>query len=724
MIDCRNIKSISKADFEKDLLDSSLFKNTPEEVDELVDLYNSTLASLLDKYAPCKSKVVRVKSHAPWYTDEIAALKGKRRVAERRWRKTRLEIHRQIFCQTRSDVNNKLRHVKTKYYNNQILSNSANSKALFTHLFDLLGQRMSSPLPAADDYTTLANDFASFFKGKIDKIRDDLIKAVQNDTTYTSQHTSSPSAPSLCFFKPYTEDQVLKIIKDSKPTSCELDPVPTKFLLDYVSVLLPVITCIINKSLEFGVVPQSLKEAVVKPLLKKPHLEVSSLSNYRPVSNLSFLSKILEKAVKSQLMDHLNHHDLMDEFQSAYRVGHSTETGLLRVTNDIQMSVDAGSISLLVLLDLSAAFDTINHDRLLVCLKHDFGLDGIILNWFDSYLTNRLQSVLVDKVKSDKIQLSCGVPQGSVLGPVLFVMYTKNLGQLIDNHGLGRHSYADDTQLTANYSISKTVPSRNFSDIKSCTRDIKDWMTRNMLKLNDTKTECIFFGPNTRLKSLGSNGVVVGDAIIAPSDTVKNLGVLLEPNLSMDNHIREICRKCYFQLRNISHIRHLISQEAAATLVCCLVFSRIDYCNSLLAETSCANIKKLQLVQNTAARIVTRATKYSHITPVLKSLHWLPINERIIFKVLSLTYQCVNGLAPKYLSNLMQIHVPSRSLRSNRLQQLCCPRWKLKSFGYRSFSVNAPKLWNNLPEIIKSSPTVSCFKSRLKTYLFEKCYHD
>ena len=205
-------------------------------------------------------------------------------------------------------------------------------------------------------------------------------------------------------------------------------------------------TRIINTSFSLGLFPRDLKNALVKPLLKKPSLDPNCLKNYRPVFNISFLSKVMEKIVSSQLIEHLAANDLLEPLQSAYRSGHSTETALLKVHDDIICAVGKKKAVLVVLLDLSAAFDTVEHSVLLDTLQ-SLGIDGSVLSWSESYLCDRSQQVTISGKKSEGRKLFCGVPQGLVLGPLLFTIYTSSLGKLLRDLDMPYHLYADDSQL-------------------------------------------------------------------------------------------------------------------------------------------------------------------------------------------------------------------------------------------------------------------------------------
>ena len=240
-------------------------------------------------------------------------------------------------------------------------------------------------------------------------------------------------------------------------------------------------TSVINDSLESGIMPKCFKHALISPLIKKPTLNPNELKNYRPVSNLPFVSKLIEKAVAAQINEHLIKNNLLEKHQSAYRKCHNTETALIKIYNDLLLSADDKKVSIIALLDLSAAFDTIDHDILIDRLNSSFGFGGVVLKWFRSYLCDRTQSVVVGDYTSECLPLSFGVPQGSVLGPILYTLYTTPLANIIKNHNLNYHMYADDTQLYISLEPSNSLDL--VISVENCIKDIKTWMLENKLLL-------------------------------------------------------------------------------------------------------------------------------------------------------------------------------------------------------------------------------------------------
>jgi hypothetical protein len=286
------------------------------------------------------------------------------------------------------------------------------------------------------------------------------------------------------------------------------------------------------------------------------------------VSNLPFVSKVLEKVADSQIEQHLTANCLREQLQSAYRKAHSTETALLKVKNDILESLDSGSVAVLIMLDITAAFDTLDHNTLLHRFESLFGITDDALSWISSYLSNRYETVVIDGVKSAPSEVKFGVPQGSVLGPKYYTLYSQPLGDIIKRFGLLYHFYADDTQLYVSFKPKDKLGQANALDLlERCLKDIEAWMSANMLKLNGDKTEILLFASKLNQKHLNDIVIRVGDAEIKAVSHVRNLGVIFDSTLDMERHVQNISRSCFAQLRNISHIRRYLTDDACKSLV-------------------------------------------------------------------------------------------------------------------------------------------------------------
>ena len=532
--------------------------------------------------------------------DEIAEAKKKRKRLERRWRKTRIQIDRDLFKAQRLLVNSLITKAKSSYYKDKIINCTNNSKELFNIVESLLHQKGKPKLPTHLSNQDLANTFNTYFISKIDNIRASFTQEELSADTATNDNV-----PNLEIFSPTSEDEIRKLIMSSPSKHCNLDPIPTWILKEHIDLLLPTVTKIVNLSLSTSTFPSQFKSSIVKPLLKKPSLDPENLKNYRPVSNLTFVSKIIEKIVATRLNEHLETYNLLEKYQSAYKKFHGTETALLKVQNDILRKIDNKHAVFLVLLDLSAAFDTIDHNILLSRLEAT-GVKGSALNWVSSYLFCRSQSVSIGNDLSSPVDLPFGVPQGSVLGPLFFTIYASPVVNIARNHDLSVHTYADDTQLYLSFNVNE--PSEEHltrQRIEHCISDIKSWMSKNKLKLNDDKTELLIVSSKNAQSKIQNKDIQIGSSCISASTNVRNLGIYLDSTLSMENHIKKVCQSAYFQIRNLSSIRKLLSKDTAEILMHAFVTSRLDNGNALLNGISEQQLKKLQLVQNSAARVLT-----------------------------------------------------------------------------------------------------------------------
>uniref|UniRef100_A0A8P4G516 Reverse transcriptase domain-containing protein n=1 Tax=Dicentrarchus labrax TaxID=13489 RepID=A0A8P4G516_DICLA len=721
-ISFRNLKSISPSALTTSLA-SKISSSPPPLTDNPSDLtkfYNETLSSCLHQLAPIKTKTVSFTHSAPWYTPELHKMKSRKRQLERLYKKTGLTVHLQTFTDYLLQYKDALNTTRSTYYSHLIHAGSTNPKALFSIVNKLL---KPSDNTSKSFTTDKCNSFLSFFQSKIDNIYNNLSSAPAPTACNPTPSSAPPPFASqpLSQFCPVSPGELPKIMTGMKTTTCVLDPIPSHLIKDSLPAISTLITEIINSSLKSGSVPRSLKLAAVTPILKKPGLNPDIMSNFRPISNLPFLSKILERIVATQLKTHLCSNELFEPFQSGFRSQHSTETALLKVTNDILLSADSGHLTILILLDLTAAFDTINHTILLSRLESSLSITGTALSWLKSYLTDRQQFIHINNCTSSTAPLSQGVPQGSVLGPLLFILYLLPIGNIIRHHGLHFHCYADDIQL---YISTKSITPATHFTLSNCLTDIKSWMHSNFLKLNCDKSDLIIIGPKSLTKTTDSFHLTIDNSTLSPSPHSRNLGVIFDNNLSFEHHINQITRTAFFHLKNIARLRPSLSFSAAETLIHAFITSRIDYCNSILYGTPSKTLNKLQYIHNSAARMLTHTRTRDHITPILQNLHWLPVPQRIQFKILLLTHKALHNQAPSYLTDLLHRHNPSRSLRSSEANLLTPPpRTKHRTWGDRAFSVAAPSLWNSLPKHIRYCTDLPTFKSLTKTHLFKIAFN-
>ncbi|XP_058042561.1 retinoic acid-induced protein 2 isoform X2 [Ahaetulla prasina] len=293
----------------------------------------------------------------------------------------------------------------------------------------------------------------------------------------------------------------------------------------------------------------------------------------------------------------------------------------------------------------------------------------------------------------------------------------KPLGEVISGFGVSYHLYADDTQL---YFSTPNHPNKAVEVLSRCLEAVRVWMGRNRLKLNPSKTEWLWM-PAPRYSQLQPQ-LTVGGELLAPMERVRNLGVLLDGRLSFDDHLVAVSKRAFHQVRLVRQLRPFLDREALCTVTHALVTSRLDYCNALYMGLPLKCTRRLQLVQNAAARVIVGATRCSHVTPLLRSLHWLPVVFRVRFKILVTTFKALHGLGPGYLRDRLLLtyasHRPVRSHREGLLRVPSAKQCRLAAPRGRAFSVGAPTLWNELPPGLRQVPDLRTFRRELKTHLF------
>ena len=478
-----------------------------------------------------------------------------------------------------------------------------------------------------------------------------------------------------------------------------------------------------NKSISTGHFPESFKVAEITPILKKSSLDASIVSNYRPISNLPFLSKLLERAVNDQLQTHLEAANLLPECQSAYRRSHSTETALLSVTSDALMAADRGMMTILGFLDLSGGVR--------LCRPYDPSstASALVRHWFDRNTMDHvvLQRSLVSsslqrrplRVVGGGLRRASGINSRSkIFPPCIPRMCSLSLNST-------GSSYMD--MLTTSRFTSTVFPktwSTWVRGLTKCVENIESWMSSNRLRLNVTKTEFLWLGSPTRLASNPPSSIQITGSSITPSKTVRSLGVLIDPAISFREQIAGFTNTCYYHLRQLRSIRRSLSFDSSHALIRALILSRLDYCNGLLGGASAALLDQMNGVMRASARFILQKSRSSHITDEMNTrLHWLDIKARIDYKLLCVTtFRCLNGLAPRYLARHCTLvsSVAGRShLRSAASGMLVVPACSTKTIGPRAFAVSGPCSWNNLPvEMRSSNNSLASFKKELKTVLF------
>ncbi len=689
----RDWNMLNNVDFKKAFSKSFLppdISTNPSAVNTATDAFYATLSNLASDVPSITLKVSTSNSKHPWYNSSI---------------RRQIRIVRKIERASKYISNKRIAYAKEKVklldlLDKAVLRYFSSSKAISS--FRLLNSFHSSTS------TSLSSEsFASTFRSKVLNIRNKFVP------------TSCSTAPNihipykLSAFSNISSSLLIQLLHNVKLTFCTTDIIPSQFLLHNIDFILPAVLQIINSSLSLSLVPSYFKHSTTIPILKDHNLDVDNPINYRPISLLPFLSKVLERIVFQQIYEHISRYNLLDSRQCAYRPGHSTEIALLTVQDHIWRATENGLASALVLTDLSSAFDTVDHNILITRLQNCFGINGAALKWMQSYLEDRTFSVLYKTVSSVTYRVDCGVPQGSVLGPLLFSCYISPMGNILSKIDNIKHLfYADDLQVV----VTGTSVADCQHNVTSCVHEIRSWLTSNGLAFNDSKTKLLCFSPAAKSSFLSTTfSFTVGSSLCSSDSSVRDLGVILDDTLSMDKQITNLTKTCFSKLKNLWRIRRYVSFETAKSLVHAHVISRLDYCNSLLLKCNTTQIASLQRIQNCAARFVFSRTDKCSTTEMLIKLHWLPVKKRLLFKIATVIHNTLYSENSTFMRELIKIQ---SSVSSRRTADRLIPQLFHARIGGKAFSNYAPILWNNLPERIRSLKEHNSFRIQLKTYLF------
>lgn len=716
----RNIKSIDSKQFQTDLHQFTKLPHYPHPQLPLVNVsfceaissFNMNCTKLLDKHAPILNKTITDRPASPWFDGEYKDLRILRRHAEKKWLNSKTneirEDNRIRYMDLRERCNILALTKKKQYFQEQFENLNYSPKSLFAFVDKFIDKEKILTLPPNDSLQQTAEEFNKYFQDKIDEIQknfkeDDLSKF--SGDTFNGKFLSE--------FHPTTIEEVTEVMKECDLKTSTADSLPASLINDNINVLIPYFCYLVNLSLATGNI-DGIKLAHVTPLIKDHNSDTSVLKNYRPISNLSFIGKLVERIVLRRLNEHLTANNLNIPNQSGYKQFHSTETLLIKIVDDLLIAFDERKATVVMLLDLSAAFDTVNHGKLLNILHFEIGITGMALNWFRSFITGRSQRIKIGAAESEIITIKFGVPQGSVLGPVLFNLYIRSLYNTVKSLKFAIQGYADDHQIYQSFDAIHQY-SLLVNEISGCFNEIRQWMAAHFLQLNPDKTEIIVFGTPKVLSELSIHGTYLNDnTCVRFSPIVKNLGFRLDNSLSLIKQVNHVKSTCYNKLRTIAKMKAFLNKTQLTMLIQATISSSLDYCNALYFGCNNSIIKELQNIQNRACKLIFGLKRRDSVTPYLKSLHWLKIKYRIEFKILYLVHKCIHRKAPSYLIDTL-CHSNASSSRALSLHVPAI-------VSHRAFSSAGPILWNALPTEIRTIESNELFKKSLKTHLFRKCY--
>ena len=684
-------------------------------LDDAVEVWQNLLLEVVNRHMPCRQKRVKSKP-SPWMTSDILKIIKERDKLKAKAHKAKFNFvnennlaiknDKQTFYDNlwkeyrmlRNKVTTKIRKARRSFYSNK-LSAAENPNQIWNILKDVMPNKTPSQTGHSNSNTiSQANQFNDYFAN----VGSELASKIPQVSRDANQSKIVESA--TFDFVSVTEDQVLKTLMGMKnKKSVGLDGISMHILKMSTPVIIPSLTHLFNKSLAEGVFPSQWKMTKLIPLLKSG--DKSCPANYRPIAILPCVSKVLEKIVQKQLTSYLKTNNLLSTAQSGFRDKHSTTTALLRVTDDWLLAIDRGLYTGAIFIDLKKAFDTVDPFIMLQKLKR-MGFSDASLAWFRSYLTNRKVGTLFNSSMSNFSDIHHGVPQGSILGPVLFVIYINDIVRQVKNCRI--HLYADDTVLYFSHKDPIHIENVLNNDFKR----VYDWMCVNKLSLNLQKTESFLIGSRSSLSRRNTLRIKLCGQEIKHKETVKYLGVTLDQQLKWDVHINALCGKTCKLVKYFGRLRHVLNETCLKLLYNSLVLPLFDYADLIYDSATMKYTSQLQKIQNRAGRIILGINPYKHVSnhEIHQILNWDSLNTRRKKHLNSMVFKCLHDYSAPYLKESFNFMSRNYSLRSNGTLSLPKPKTE---YCRRMFSYRGACYYNELPSEPKCCSSVTSFNKMI-----------
>ena len=684
-------------------------------INEKLSCFNNTL----NKYRNmnCKTVIQRVRRplQPRWFTTQV-----KSEIKLRDYYKVSGQMD--LYKQQRNKVVNIIKYEKSKFYHKILTDSKGNTRRLWRYFKEVIGKKVTNVLPVLNLNGIFLNDFHEIANA----LNYYFINIPGNVTQHLPRASTYVPSPKLLDFlsdklhsKPkftiphISPDRVTYYLKNlSKSKATGLDKISASLLQSIgIHIVLPLCN-IINCSIDQCIYPTLWKVAKVFSLHKGGAL--SELNNFRPISILSVTSKIIERHVHDVLYEYLSRNNLLVKSQYGFRKGHSCFTCLASMVNEWLLQINKDKLIGFIALDFRKAFDVLSHEIIIEKLRY-YGFDRSALSWFHSYLTERSQKVVINNnVFSDIGYLKFGVPQGSILGPLIFILFINDISLHLNYSKL--YSYADDTSLCAFDTTVEKLQTNISLDLKL----VEDWCQQNKLVINNTKSKCMIICTHQKRKHLKTDvlSVSVNDALLENVNYYKILGLYIDKNLKWKIHIDHVCNEISKLIGLLWRNKHLLPFFSRQLFYNSFILPKIDYCLPIWGKSSQICLDKIWKLQKRAIRVVCNLPYDEPTHKFFKQLCWHNIYERY-FNQVNIMVFTILSTANSPLSHLVtfQTHSSNHNLRSNSNHFLLHVPFPHKEIFKQSLCYAAPVLWNKLPDNIHSASSIFAFKRLLKNFI-------
>jgi hypothetical protein len=708
----RNYKNFFANDFLYDLNRCSEIKETnwsPIEIDVKWNDFKKSFQSICNKHAPIQTRKLKNRNN-PWMTTDIVNLGYERDVLKKKATNNNDPVLWEAYRKLRNKVTQIIRDRKREYAIEKIDQYKNDSKKMWKTLNRMTGRDK--------DRTTNRNICSQSYNDFFNTIGQNTVSNLNNVNTLFWKCSQSVYSFS---FKPINTDSVYKLLSAlGDKSSDDVLGFDSRLLHLAKDVISPILSKFFNASLQTNIVPDDWKLSRIAPIYKGKG-SLDDVSNYRPISIISHVAKIMEKIVQAQVTKYLEDYKFITSDQSAYLKRHNTQTSLHRVTDDLLWNINDGLITGMCALDISKCFDTINHDILLQKLKV-YGFDDDVVKWFKSYLAHRGHKTFCNNTYSNINYVNIGVPQGSVLGPLLFLLFVNDINNYLGN--VTCNMYADDVIL---YCAAPTLQEVN-NNLQNAINSINEWYTNNMLVVNASKSNAMIVTTRQRESHyVNKNDFIVklGDGTLQVVDCCRYLGVELDKNLCWQTHINELTKVLNAFVWTLSRLRQLLPVPSLLQIYKSIVQPKIDYAITVWGYTNQNNLEKVQRMQNRVIRAILNNYDYVNIRgcDLLNEFRIMNVKQRRDYFMSLLMFKCIHGLAPDYLCNeiIMCVDVANIRTRNLNVNNVHVPFVNTECVK-GAFSYQGPLVWNLLPDYLKEYSDLCSFKSQVKRFFLSKMY--